>query len=175
MKNIINFILFQSLWLSCIIGAAYQNIWPATICLTALMLLFLLPKYKNGNDILFIYTSVTLGFLLDSLLAYTGLIEYKLNFGLTQTAPLWILFLWIGFALTLNHSMSWLLNKPKLGTLFITIGAPLSYFSAEKLNAIKINQTLTTLLLVSLLWLLVYKIILTINNSIENNQELEHA
>ena len=108
-------------------------------------------------------------------MAHFELIDYYYDYGFSHIAPLWILFLWTGFALTLNHSMSWLLNKPKLGTVFIFIGAPLSYFSADKLNAIHINETIVTMTLISIMWLLVYHIILVINTSYSDKRELTHV
>jgi len=59
--------------------------------------------------------------------------------------------------------------------LFILIGAPLSYYSAEKLMAIKINETIITLCLISVLWLLVYHIILAINGLFFRSTELNHV
>jgi len=175
MKNGLNFILFQSLWISCILGAANHVIWPAVLIISSMLGVFLFPAFRHKKDILFLSVCIIMGFILDSLLAYLQLIDYNYDYGLNQTAPFWILFLWAGFALTLNHSMSWLLKKPKLGTLFILIGAPLSYYSAEKLMAIKINETIITLCLISVLWLLVYHIILAINGLFFRSTELNHV
>lgn len=175
MKNIINFVLFQSLWLSCILGAANKILWPATLLISCMLIMFLLPTLSNKKDKIFLSICIALGFFLDSSMAYFGLIDYHYDYGFSHTAPFWIMFLWTGFALTLNHSMSWLLNKPKLGTLFIVIGAPLSYFSAEKLNAIQINEPLVTLTLISFMWLIVYHIILAINSSSISKRTLNHA
>ena len=175
MKNILNFILFQSLWLSCILGAANEILWPAYLIITTMLMLFLLPTFKRDKDMIFLSICLTMGFTLDSLLAYFGLIDYNYDYGYSQIAPVWIMFLWSGFALTLNHSMSWLLNKPKLGILFIVIGAPLSYFSADKLNAIQINESLLTLSLISVLWLIVYRLILIINSFYIHQRDVQHA
>jgi hypothetical protein len=175
MKNILNFVLFQSLWLSCILGAAHQIIWPAVIIVSSMLLLQLIPSYRHKNDGMFLYICIVMGFLLDSLLSYFGLIDYHYDIGFSHTAPFWILFLWSGFALTLNHSMAWLLNKPKIGTLFIIIGAPLSYYSAEKLKAIHINESMLTLSLISVMWLIVYHILLALNSLLNQDRGLRHA
>jgi hypothetical protein len=175
MLNLINFVLFQSLWLSCIFGAANQILWPAFLLIGILLVVFLMPKIRHEKDFTFLVICLTLGFILDSLLAYWGLINYHTNYGLTQTAPLWILVLWAGFALTLNHSMTWLLKKPRLGSLFIIIGAPLSYFSADRLNAITINHLQMSLILISLLWFFVYAIILAFNSLVNPKGAYTHA
>ena len=135
----------------------------------------LFSDFRNKKDKTFLFICIFLGFILDSLLAHYGLINYKYDYGYSHTAPFWILFLWAGFALTLNHSMSWLINKPRLGTLFIVIGAPLSYYSAEKLNAIQINEPLVTLVFISIMWLIIYHIILAINSFYLNEKTLNHV
>ena len=141
MKNLLNFVLFQSLWFSCVLGAANQTIWPAVMIVTVMLSVFLYPAIRNKQDIMFLSVCLIMGFILDSLLAYMELVDYKYDDGFNHIAPFWIIFLWAGFSLTLNHSMSWLLKKPRLGTFFIIIGAPLSYFSAEKLGAIQIQES----------------------------------
>lgn len=175
MNNLINLFLFQGLWLSCILGAAKQTIWPAAVIVSCLLVLFLSPKFRHKNDSLFLFVCLPFGFALDSLLAYFGLIDYAHNFGFVAIAPVWIMFLWIGFSLTLNHSMAWLLQKPKLGSLFMLIGAPLSYFSAEKLGAIVMHKTTITLIVISVLWLLVYYLLLVANQHTQRQLELNHV
>ncbi len=175
MKNLINFILFQLLWISCIFGAAYQVMWPASLIITALLVGYLYPTIRHQKDILFLSICLGLGFLLDSFMAHFNLITYNYNLGVTDFAPFWIISLWAGFALTLNHSMSWLIKKPKLGTVFIILGAPLSYFSAEKLNAIQINDSVIALTIISILWLVVYHIILAVNAYYDSDRELSHV
>ena len=163
MNNIINFVLFQILWLSCVIGAANQIIWPALIIILAMFCLYLTPRFNLKKDMVFLLFCLVMGFIVDSLLAYFDLVEYSYNLGLANVAPFWIMILWAGFALTLNHSMAWLLSQPKLGAALIGIGSPLSYFSASKLGAISIHNMIQTLVIISILWLLVFGIILWVN------------
>lgn len=176
MKNILNFILFQSLWLCCIFGAAHSVIWPASVIVLVMILQQLNPNFRHKNDGAFLYTCIILGFIMDSLLAYFGLIDYYYDLGFSYIAPFWIVFLWTGFALTLNHSMLWLLKKPRIGTLFIIIGAPLSYYTADKLKAIHINESVLTLSLISVMWLMVYHILLALNGLLnQESSRLRHV
>ena len=165
MKKMINFILFQLLWVACVLGADNQTIWPALSIILIMLVIFLLPSIRAKNDFIFIITCLVLGFILDSSLAYFNFIDYSFNYGFTRIAPLWILFLWVGFALTLNHSMAWIFNNAKLGYLLMALGPPLSYISAGKLGAVSINNMLLTSLLVSLSWMLVFKILLLVKKN----------
>jgi hypothetical protein len=165
MKNIINFVLFQMLWVACVLGAANRIIWPAIAILFAMLLIYSVPTLRVKNDFLFILICLLLGFILDSLLAFFNFIDYSFDYGFSHIAPLWILFLWVGFALTLNHSMAWLFKNIKTGYLLMALGPPLSYISADRLGAVIISNMVLTSLLVSVSWMLVFKALLTVNNN----------
>src|SRR5690606_30836195 len=47
-------------------------------------------------------------------------------------APFWILSLWAGFALTLNHSMRWLTARPWLVAPLAAVIGPASYLAAAR-------------------------------------------
>ena len=165
MKNIVNFLLFQMLWVACVLGAANQIIWPAIAILTGKLVIFSLPTLRVKNDFIFILTCLLLGFILDSALAYFNFINYAYDYGYSRIAPFWILFLWIGFALTLNHSMAWLFNNIKLGYLLMALGPPLSYISADRLGAVTISNMLLTTVLISLSWMLVFKALILVKQN----------
>jgi hypothetical protein len=156
MKNIINFVLFQMLWVACVLGAANQIIWPAIVLVLTMLVTFSLPAFKVKNDIFLVIICLILGFILDSSLAYFNFIDYLFDYGYSSIAPLWILFLWIGFGLTLNHSMAWLFKNIKMGYLLMALGPPLSYISADRLGAVTISNMVLTSLIVSLSWMLVF-------------------
>ena len=66
-------------------------------------------------------------------------------------APSWILALWLGFALTVNHSLGWLQEKPWLAALLAALFAPVSYLAGERLGAVTVANP-SGLLLVSVAW-----------------------
>ena len=175
MSNTVNFILFQLLWVTSVLGAANAVLWPSTIVIFLILFVFLITKFTHKENLKFVIYSLFFGFIIDSLLASTGLIEYKYNFGITYLAPIWILYLWAGFALTFNHSMAWMFKNKTMATIFIGIGSPLSYFSAEKLNAIEISNLPVTLILISVLWLGFFKFIDGIKGSTKQKQVYHHV
>ncbi|MCG8433892.1 MAG: DUF2878 domain-containing protein, partial [Gammaproteobacteria bacterium] len=68
-------------------------------------------------------------------------------------APLWILMLWAGFSLTLNHSLAWLQKHYFLAALFAAIASPLSYLAGEKLGAVTFTADIAvTATAVSVAW-----------------------
>jgi hypothetical protein len=78
------------------------------------------------------------GVLLDGALAMSGLLRYATPAPAVPTggAPLWILALWLSFALTFNHSLAWLRSRPAAAVLLGALGGPLAYASAARLAGV---------------------------------------
>jgi hypothetical protein len=101
-------------------------------------------------DFKLILASVIVGFAHDTSLNYFKFIQYNIDFN-TYYSPVWIIGLWISFALTINHSLAWLGNKKLLQMIFGLIGGPLAYIAGEKLGAIYMINTMT-LYVLALSW-----------------------
>ena len=99
---------------------------------------------------MFIYAAIA-GFFFDGLIQYNNLILYNNPGWPYPLTPLWIIILWVMFAMTLNHSLSWLKGRVLLATLFGAIGGPLAYIAGEKLGAITISGS-QTLFVLSIGW-----------------------
>ncbi|MEK9778156.1 MAG: DUF2878 domain-containing protein, partial [Methylophilaceae bacterium] len=61
--------------------------------------------------------------------------------------PLWIVVMWLLFAMTLNHSLSWLKRRYVLSFVFGALGGPLAYVAGEKLGAVEITSDLSLVIL----------------------------
>ena len=147
--KLINFILFQSIWFILILAAAHESFYGL-----ALGLLLILVQYWHGKlmvpDFKLILASIIIGFAHDTYLNYFKFIQYNIDFN-TYYSPVWIIGLWISFALTINHSLAWLGNKKLLQMIFGLIGGPLAYIAGEKLGAIYMINTMT-LYVLALSW-----------------------
>lgn len=154
MNNIINFIAFQVIWLIAVIGAANEFIWPTIIAVFGFVIWQLSPKRRHPNDIRFVIYAIIFGLILDSIWQMSGLIKFKL--ALPYIAPVWILLLWVTFALTFNHSLTWLKKNAYFPIIFGLIGAPLSYYAGTRLQAISYPEgALFISILLSASWALV--------------------
>lgn len=154
MNIVINFIAFQVVWLIAVIGAANNLLWPTVIAVLAFMAWQLSPQRRHPNDIKFVIYAAIFGLILDSLWQVTGLINFQLS--LPFIAPIWILLLWVTFALTFNHSLMWLKKKIWFASVFGCIGAPLSYLAGTRLNALSYPEgPLFISILLGISWALV--------------------
>jgi len=94
------------------------------------------------------------GTLLDSMLAAGNVIRYRGGYGnWFWLAPLWITFMWIGFGATLNHSLAWLRQRPRLAFLLGAVFGPLSYWTGMRLEVLQFDARVSQVLVVlALMW-----------------------
>ena len=64
-------------------------------------------------------------------LAATGWLRYAAPLP-ALPGPAWIATLWVAFAMTLQHSLQWLMARPLAAVLFGAIGGPLAYWGASR-------------------------------------------
>lgn len=150
---IINFVLFQITWFACVLGAAKGYPWLGAIVVSlSLMWHFSQAKYKF-QEATWCLIALTIGALFDQFMLSFQFIHYQNN-GWAQTiVPVWILALWLAFALTLNVSMRWLHGKYLISLLFGAVGGPLAYMAAQKLGAVKLGEH--SLIILSVGWAIV--------------------
>lgn len=133
---LINAVLFQLLWFACVLGSANRLFIPA-LCAFLLLAAFQLRAHRRAEgDYSLLILSLALGILIDSLWLMLGFVEFTDPRPLPFLAPAWILVLWAGFALTINHSMAWVNAHPLLPGVLGAVGGPLSYLAGERLGAV---------------------------------------
>jgi hypothetical protein len=164
-SKIINFLLFQLVWFVCILGAA-TNATHSAVAFSLFIILFhfYLTKYKISELKILLLASV-IGFLFDGFLLKSELVLYANHGWSYSITPLWIIVLWMGFAITLNSSLNWLKKKIKLSALFGAIGGPLAYLAGEKLEAVTL-MTPIALIAIVIGWSLITPLLIYISRRI---------
>ncbi|PPA30246.1 DUF2878 domain-containing protein [Aeromonas jandaei] len=104
--------------------------WQQPGPLLAMLLLHFLFSPSRRRDWRLLPIAVA-GCLLDVLLWLLGLFRFPAGF------PLWLVLLWLGFALTLAHGMRWLLRLPRWQqALFGMVGGTSSYVAGAAMGAV---------------------------------------
>ena len=159
-NNIINFCLFQVGWFVCILGAAWNYTYIAIAISIGILFLHLYLTDKNANDIKLSAIAATFGFIFDGIMHFNNMIIYN-NPGVPYPfTPIWIVILWILFAITLNHSLAWLKGRTSLAILFGLMGGPLVYLAGEKLMAVTIASP-NTLIVLAIGWALITPLLIS--------------
>ena len=167
-SKIINFIFFQLIWFVCIIGAA-TNETHAAVAFSLLIILFHLYLTKDKkNELKILLLASILGFLFDGFLLKNELVLYANHGWSYSITPLWIIVLWMGFAITLNSSLSWLKKKIKLSALFGALGGPLAYLAGEKLEAVTILSS-GAIVALAIGWAIITPLLIIVTNKLSKN------
>ncbi|MCF5903292.1 MULTISPECIES: DUF2878 domain-containing protein [Aeromonas] len=104
--------------------------WQQPGPLLAMLLLHFIFSPSRLSDWRLLPIAVA-GCLLDALLWQLGLFRFPSGF------PLWLVLLWLGFALTLAHGMRWLLRLPRWQqALFGVFGGASSYVAGAAMGAV---------------------------------------
>lgn len=150
MFNFYNFVIYQLAWFAVILGAARGFAWlgAAMALLVAGVHLWL---RREPLEFRLVGVAALLGLVIDTTLAATGLVRFD-SAGNLPIAPYWMLALWVAFATTLNHSLSWLMRRPIVAALGGAVFGPLAYLAGEKLGALSLPSPSIALPVIATAW-----------------------
>lgn len=132
MNPVLNALLYQGVWLASVAGAGAGYWWTGLPMLALLAAWQLRVSHWPRADIALLACAMLLGFLIDSALVLGGWLRFATPLPFAGLAPAWIVVLWAGFALTVNHSLAFLKRRFLLAVLFGAVGGPLAYFGAAR-------------------------------------------
>lgn len=150
---------FQIGWFVCVLagntlGFAYT---AAFISAHFIFLTLSLNKVLWFKESLWLFVVFTGGLILETLIFSAGFVYLKTTpifFDHLVLPPLWLLNLWLLFAIALRTCLSFVFTSPKLTYLLSIIAIPLNYYAGTQLNTdVNLNNPYTlSLALISLLW-----------------------
>lgn len=144
---VLNAIGFQAVWFCAVIGAGRGHGWTGPAAAAVFVALTLRFGGRREQDLGMLAIAVVLGMLLDTLWVRLGWLAFASPWP-EGVAPPWIVSMWAGFALTLNHSLARLASLPWLAALLGGLGGPLAYLAAGRaFGAVEFTGDLTTTLL----------------------------
>lgn len=168
-RNGLNLVLFQVLWFAAVLGRDPWS-WLLVLLLTAHVLLC----SDRKTELKVMLLCAGLGSAVDIALTLMGVFVFTPAPSVLPI-PFWLIALWLGFAATLRHSLSYLLKRPVIAVPAAGLTAPFSYFAAMRLGAVDFGfSTPFTLVLLGVLWaamMAVFIVICRANPSIESDAE----
>ena len=158
-RTLINFFAFQAGWFSCVLGAANGLPWLGVLVVCLIVALHIRSADRPAHEIQLLVLSVILGLVFDSLLVSSGWVRYPSGMMVPGIAPYWILAMWALFSTTLNLSMAWLKNSLVLATVMGAVFGPLSYLAGQRLGAIELVDSRSSMIMLAIIWALVMPIL----------------
>lgn len=129
-----NLLGYQLVWFIAVIGAGRDDAWPAIGAALLFATWQLAISSSRALELRLIAAALVFGTTIDGIAAAAGFIHYSAAAPALPPggAPLWILALWVSFALTLTRSLASLKGRPRIGMLVGAVGAPLAYLGAAR-------------------------------------------
>jgi hypothetical protein len=165
-RKLIYAIAFQVGWFVCILTGNWVSL-AYTVLFLAFHFFFL--KYKAHSTLLrkeaLWIASVFVGGLILETLSFSAGFLYAQTpsnlFAQLILPPIWLLNLWLVFAIALRTCLSFIFYKPKVSYLVSSVAIPLNYYAGVELNnnvaisnPYSLSLALITLMWIVLLWLL---------------------
>lgn len=138
-----NLVGYQIVWFIAVAGAGRGQAWPAVAAMAVFAAWQLAVSRRRRLELRLAAVAFAMGMVLDGGLAASGMLRYAAAAPALPAggAPLWILALWIAFALTVARSLAWLQGRSLLGALLGALGAPMAYLGAASgWNAVVFEQ-----------------------------------
>lgn len=142
MNPIVNIVAYQVLCCSLVLGAGQGlDVFGLGLLLAWLPIHARLSD-EPGKDFALFAVLVVVGPLLDTSFIQSGLVSYAGAAPWEGFAPYWIIAMWGTFALSLRHSLRWVMQNPLVAVLFGSVGAPLAYLSGVQFGAAELQAPL---------------------------------
>ena len=132
MHKVINAVLFQLAWFGFVAGAARNMAWLGLIPLVFLAGHALRDASTRRGDLLLAVAALAIGLVLDGSFARANLLVYADAEPTLVGAPWWILAMWLAFAWTLNHSLTYLQKHLGVAMALGVVAGPFSYYIAGR-------------------------------------------
>ena len=129
-----NLLGYQASWFIAVIGAGQGAWWPGVAAALAYTGWQLATAPDREAALRTLALALLAGLVIDGLLARAGALHFAAASPAFPTggAPLWILGLWLAFAMTLLRSLAFVQHRLVLAAVFGAVGAPLAYLGAAR-------------------------------------------
>jgi len=170
-RALVNLVAFQACWLAAVLGAAAGMPWLGPV-FAALWL----PLHIRATgafmavETKLILAAGVLGYVLDSIVVLSGGVSFPPQAQLGAPTTLWMVTLWLGFAATLRHVLGWIRGHYILAALLGAISGPFAYWSGSKLGAIVLTDTVPSLLMVGVEWMVAMPLLLLLVSRLEREE-----
>jgi hypothetical protein len=132
-----NFILFQLGWFACVLGGAHGRPWLGSGVALLVVGWHLVRARQPKHEAALVLIAGAIGALFESALVALGWVRYPSGVLFANTAPVWLVVIWMVFATTLNVSLRRLRRFPFAAVMLGGVMGPLAYWCGARLGALE--------------------------------------
>lgn len=164
-SKIVNFLLYQTGWFACVLGAAHGRPWSGAGVALALIGIHLALVRRPGPEAVLVALAGGLGWVLDTAQVQLGLMVFSSGNLVEGLAPLWLVVLWMQFATLLRYGLDWMSGRYVLASALGAVGGPLAFASGARIGAVALHPKLyPSLLSLGVVWAIAMPALLWISD-----------
>ena len=167
-----NLAFFKVGWVACVMFAAAGNPGLAALSVAAVAVIHLLGVKVPLKEALLLLAAALMGLGWESFMVWTGLVQYP-GHESAVLAPYWIVAMWVLFATTINHGLSWAKRNWWVASLAGLFGGPMAFFGGMNLGAVEFSHTAAALTLIGVGWAVLLPLLILTADSIIDSPWLE--
>jgi hypothetical protein len=171
--KLMNLVLFKAGWVACVALAARDLPTLATLAVGVVVLIHLFAVALPVKEAVFLLAAAAIGLVWESLLLSTGLIQYLETSQYGGWAPHWIVAMWVLFATTINHGLSWVKRNWMVSAGAGLIGGPLAFYAGSRIGAVTFSDPLAALAVIGIGWGVLLPLVVLVSDTVTDSAILE--
>ena len=133
-------------WFACVLGAANGYTWLGPVFVAALVAIHLNLIPARRRELATLAAAGLFGYAIDSVMVLAGVFDFPVQARVGAPSTVWMVALWVNFAMALNVALHWLQHRYLLAALLGGIGGPVAYFSGTRFGGLLAPAGITVLL-----------------------------
>ncbi|MBK1702131.1 DUF2878 domain-containing protein [Thiococcus pfennigii] len=154
MRIVANLVAFQLGWFACVLGGAHGLPWFGVALAAVIVGSHLWFAAQPAVEAKLLFAVAGIGSLWDGLLVGTGLLAYPSGMLAAWLPPVWMMALWLLFAMTLNVALRWLRGRWLVAASLGAFGGPLAFYTGAQLGGVTFAEPTLALAVIGAGWLL---------------------
>jgi hypothetical protein len=162
--------LFKAGWAAVVLLAAAGMPVAGALAALAVVAVHLVQSPDYKAEFALVAVSAAIGFVWESMLVMTGVLDYGSAAMIPGMAPFWIVSMWMLFATTLNVGMRWLRKSPVLAGIAGLIGGPMAFVAGQGAGAVTLTDPILSLVVIGIGWAILLPALVAIASRLDGQR-----
>jgi hypothetical protein len=150
--KILNLAVFKVAWTIVVVSAAAGAPFIGVVAVAAAVTIHLRTCDNVESETRLLLVAAVMGLAWESILVFSGLVNYSSGNLVPGIAPYWIVAMWVLFATTINAGMRWLRRNKVLAAVAGGIGGPMGFFAGASAGAVELASPVIALAVIGAGW-----------------------
>ncbi len=146
-SRMVNYALYQTGWLACILGAAWDRPVTGALVAAALIAVHFAITDAPGTGLRLLLITLAIGIVAEWVQVKSGTYTFRSGVVVAWMSPPWLLLMWAQFATTFRSSARAIMTVPARAAVFGALGGPIAFIAGERLGAVTLATPVAPALL----------------------------